>query len=77
VADLAGPMPAEGAIRAPWSEDPALRASVRRLRDQGHTVVCTMPGDAPAAAGARPNFEIDRELVCVSGQWVLQAAAAA
>ncbi|MFM2053848.1 MAG: hypothetical protein RL456_1885, partial [Pseudomonadota bacterium] len=57
------------AIRAPWSEDVALRAAVRRLRDLGEAVVCVLPGHEHEA----DEFECDRELVAVNGQWVVCA----
>lgn len=57
------------AISAPWSEDAALRAAVRRLRDAGETVVWTLPG----APGPDEAISFDRELRLVAGQWVLQA----
>ncbi len=64
--------PAPLAIRAPWSEEPGLRSAVRRLRDAGDIVMLAMPGDD----GVSPAFECDRELVQVSGHWVLQPLAA-
>jgi len=57
------------AIRAPWSEDTALRAAVRRLRETGEAVVCVLPGHEHEA----DEFECDRELVAVNGQWVVRA----
>ncbi|NYG34412.1 ATP phosphoribosyltransferase regulatory subunit [Sphaerotilus montanus] len=57
------------AIRAPWSEDTALRAAVRRLREMGEAVVCVLPGHEHEA----DEFECDRELVAVNGQWVICA----
>ena len=57
------------AIRAPWSEDPALRAAVRRLREQGETVVCILPGHEHEGQ----EFDCDRELVGVNDQWVVRA----
>lgn len=57
------------AIRAPWSEDTALRAAVRRLRELGEAVVCVLPGHEHEA----DEFECDRELVAVHGQWVVSA----
>ncbi|MCU0772981.1 MAG: ATP phosphoribosyltransferase regulatory subunit [Ideonella sp.] len=58
-----------GAIRAPWQEEGALRAAIRRLRDAGEVVVCeARPGDA-----ADGDFEFDRELVEVAGQWVVRS----
>jgi ATP phosphoribosyltransferase regulatory subunit len=57
------------AIRAPWSEDTALRAAVRRLRETGEAVVGVLPGHEHEA----DEFECDRELVAVNGQWVVCA----
>ncbi|MFT3665782.1 ATP phosphoribosyltransferase regulatory subunit [Piscinibacter sp.] len=57
------------AVRAPWSEDAALRAAVRRLREQGETVVCILPGHDHEGQ----EFECDRELVAVGGQWAVRA----
>jgi ATP phosphoribosyltransferase regulatory subunit len=57
------------AVRAPWGEGCALRAAVRRLREQGHMVVCTLPGHEHEAQ----EYDCDRELVEVDGQWVLRA----
>jgi ATP phosphoribosyltransferase regulatory subunit len=57
------------AIRAPWSEDGHLRATVRRLREAGETVVWALPGHA----GGDEGVPCDRELSPVAGQWVLQA----
>ncbi|MEY4752657.1 MAG: hypothetical protein RJA44_332 [Pseudomonadota bacterium] len=57
------------AIRAPWGEQPALRAAVRRLRELGEVVVCVLPGHEHEA----DEFECDRELVDVNGQWVVSA----
>lgn len=57
------------AIRAPWGEDPALRAAVRRLRAQGETVVCVLPGHEHEV----DEFECDRELAALDGQWVVRA----
>ncbi|MBL8288170.1 MAG: ATP phosphoribosyltransferase regulatory subunit [Rubrivivax sp.] len=73
LAEVAPGAPAAGAIRAPWSEDAALRGAVRRLRDAGETVLAVLPGDEPQTQA----FECDRELVHLGGRWVLQAIAAA
>ena len=70
VARLPGQPPA---IRAPWSEDAALRAAVRRLRDAGEVVVFQLPGHA----GDEQAVACDRELLSVGGQWVVQALPAA
>jgi ATP phosphoribosyltransferase regulatory subunit len=63
------PMAPRAAVRAPWGEDEALRAAVRRLRAEGVTVLCILPGHEHEAQ----EFECDRELVAVDGQWVLRA----
>ena len=57
------------AVRAPWSEDAGLRAAVRALRAGGDTVVCVLPGHEHEVQ----EFECDREIVAVDGQWVLRA----
>jgi ATP phosphoribosyltransferase regulatory subunit len=57
------------AVRAPWGQDAALRAAVRRLREQGETVLCILPGHEHEAQ----EFDCDRELAAVGGQWVLRA----
>ena len=69
LAEMAGPSPAPTAIRAPWGEDPALRAAMRRLREAGETVLAVLPGHEPEAQA----FVCDRELVVVDGRWVLRA----
>lgn len=69
---LVGLIPAtslRAAVRAPWGEDPHLRAAVRRLREQGETVVCVLPGHEQE----NDEFECDRELVQSGGQWVLRS----
>ena len=69
LAAIAAPESRRTAIRAPWSEDPALRQAVRRLREQGDTVVCILPGHGHEGE----EFDCDRELTAVGGQWVLRA----
>ena len=69
---LAGCVPAallRTAVRAPWSEDADLRQAIRRLRELGNTVVCILPGHEHEGQ----EFDCDRELVSVAGQWVLRA----
>jgi ATP phosphoribosyltransferase regulatory subunit len=56
------------AIRAPWGEAPELRAAVRRLREQGETVVCALPGHDHEVQ----EFDCDRELRAEGGQWVVK-----
>jgi ATP phosphoribosyltransferase regulatory subunit len=55
------------AVRAPWGEDPALRAAIARLRAEGHTVVCVLPGHESEVE----EFHCDRALVLQSGGWTL------
>jgi ATP phosphoribosyltransferase regulatory subunit len=57
------------AIAAPWSEDGALRAAVRRLREAGETVIWSLPGHPQDDEAAL----CDRELAQVAGQWVLKS----
>ncbi len=59
----------QAAIRAPWGEAEALRSAVRRLRQQGETVVCILPGHEHEGQ----EFDCDRELVAVDDQWVVRA----
>ena len=61
--------PACTAIRAPWSEDPLLRAAVRRLRDAGETVIYALPGQAHAGE----SHPFDRELAQVVGHWLVRS----
>jgi ATP phosphoribosyltransferase regulatory subunit len=42
---------------------------VRRLREQGQMVVCTLPGHDHEAQ----EYDCDRELIDVDGSWVLRA----
>jgi ATP phosphoribosyltransferase regulatory subunit len=70
--ELVGVLPApllRPAIRAPWSEDPALRQTIARLRAQGHTVVCVLPGHEHEVN----EFDCDRELSQVAGHWAVMA----
>jgi ATP phosphoribosyltransferase regulatory subunit len=64
------PSPSAAGIRAPWSEDPALREAVRQWRAAGETVVWAHDGPQ-TDRGDGPSC--DRELVQVAGRWVLQA----
>ena len=68
-AEAAGPSAAPAAIRAPWGEDPALRAAVRGLREAGEIVLAMLPGHELEAQA----YACDRELVQAGGQWVLRA----
>ena len=69
LAALAPGQSLHSAIRAPWAEDSALRSAVRRLREQGETVVCMLPGHEHEGQ----EFDCDRELVAMAGQWMVRA----
>lgn len=58
-----------GAVRAPWGEDPELREQVRRLRQQGETVVCVLPGHEDEGE----EYACDRELQRDADGWVVRA----
>jgi ATP phosphoribosyltransferase regulatory subunit len=62
---------AQAAIRAPWGEDAGLHQAIAKLRKQGHTVVCMLPGHESEV----DEFHCDRELVLLKGQWMLQPLA--
>jgi ATP phosphoribosyltransferase regulatory subunit len=65
-----GRLPLSGqGIVAPWSEEPELRAAVRRLREDGEVVVFALPGHVPDEGGVA----CDRELVSVAGRWAVCA----
>ncbi|HMO48658.1 MAG TPA: ATP phosphoribosyltransferase regulatory subunit [Rubrivivax sp.] len=68
LAEHAPSLPRASAVRAPWSEDAALRAAIRKLREAGQTVLCVLPGHANEGQ----EFACDRELVAVGGQWLLR-----
>ena len=57
--------PLKAAIRAPWGEQPQLRAAIAGLRAQGETVVCVLPGHESEV----DEFHCDRQLVAEHGQW--------
>ena len=59
----------KAAIRAPWGTAKGLREAIAALRVHGETVVCVMPGHESEV----DEFDCDRELVDVSGQWVVRA----
>ena len=63
------PPPLRAAIRAPWSHAAGLRTAIAALRQQGHTVVCVLPGHDSEI----DEFHCDRELVERAGQWTVQA----
>jgi ATP phosphoribosyltransferase regulatory subunit len=62
------PRPLKAAIRAPWGEDAGLRAAIARLRAGGETVACVLPGHEHEVN----EFDCDRELASVAGQWAVR-----
>ena len=63
------PRPLKAAIRAPWGEGASLRAAISRLRANGETVVCVLPGHEHEVN----EFDCDRELADAAGQWTVRA----
>ncbi len=61
----AEPVPA---IRAPWSDDPALLETVAALRVAGEIVIQALPGHEQE----QQEFACDRELVMQAGRWTLR-----
>ncbi len=61
--------PLRAAIRAPWGEDALLRTAIAKLREQGETVVCVLPGHESEV----DEFQCDRELKQHDGQWSVTA----
>jgi ATP phosphoribosyltransferase regulatory subunit len=63
------PLPLTRAIRAPWSDDPALEQAMQALRREGQVVI-----QFGAQETARSDeFLIDRELVPGSQGWQVRA----
>jgi ATP phosphoribosyltransferase regulatory subunit len=69
LAQQTSPAAPRAAISAAWSEDPALRHAVRRLRETGEMVVWVLPGHA--LTDETPPC--DRELVHVADRWVVRS----
>jgi ATP phosphoribosyltransferase regulatory subunit len=63
------PRPLKAAVRAPWGEAVALRQAIAGLRAQGETVACVLPGHEHEVN----EFDCDRELAEVAGQWVVRS----
>lgn len=61
--------PLRAAIRAPWGVDAKLREAIAKLREAGETVVCALPGHDNEA----DEFECDRELVEIQGEWQVRS----
>ncbi len=55
------------AIRAPWSEDPALAEAIRALRAQGRIVIQALPGERQCP----DEFFVDQELTAAGDGWAL------
>ncbi len=66
---LVRPRPVWPAIRAPWRDDAELRRAIAALRAQGEIVVCVLPGHDSEVE----EFQCDRQLLEVAGQWVVSA----
>ncbi len=70
--ELVGVVPVralKAAIRAPWAASASLRAAIGGLRSRGKTVVCVLPDHEHQVQ----EFNCDRELIDVAGQWVVKA----
>ncbi len=66
---VVAPIPPKTAIRAPWGDHAGLREAIESLRASGEIVVCTLPGHPEED----DEFEYDRELVDIAGQWCVRA----
>lgn len=61
------------AIRAPWSDDPALVQAIRALRAQGRVVIQSLPGEHQCP----DEFFVDQELAATGDGWALRPLGAA
>lgn len=68
LARLSGPLPAAGAILAPWPEDAVAHAEVGRLRAAGEIVIAALPGHE----GSWREAGCDRRLVRRDDQWIIE-----
>jgi ATP phosphoribosyltransferase regulatory subunit len=59
----------KAAIRAAWGTRPDLRSAIAQLRMHGETVVCSLPGHESEI----DEFQCDRELLEIAGQWIVKA----
>ena len=62
------PRPLQAAIRAPWGHDAGLTEAIAALRARGEIVMRVLPGHEREV----DEFDCDRELLEVAGQWVVQ-----
>ena len=65
------PRPLKPAVYAPWAENTDLSAAIAKLRSAGDTVVCLLPGHEHEVN----EFDCDRQLVHLNGQWTVTALA--
>ena len=63
------PRPLKAAIRAPWAENSELSIAIAKLRAEGDTVVCVLPGHEHEVN----EFDCDRDLILKGGQWTVTA----
>lgn len=68
LAGLTVPVARSPAIRAPWFDEPELRAALARLRTDGEVVVQVLPGHEHE----QQEFSFDRELVRTEGGWAVR-----
>lgn len=69
--ELAGLMPVaerKGAIRAPWSRDPALLTLIAELRQAGEVVIQNLPGHE----NDQDEFDCNRVVAFDGNQWILK-----
>ena len=57
------------AVRAPWAENADLSSAIAKLRAEGETVICVLPGHEHELN----EFDCDRDLICTAGQWTVTA----
>jgi ATP phosphoribosyltransferase regulatory subunit len=62
------PRPLQAAIRAPWGNGAGLTEAIADLRARGEIVMRILPGHEREV----DEFDCDRELIEVTGQWVVQ-----
>ncbi|MDB5741722.1 MAG: tRNA synthetase, class [Polaromonas sp.] len=62
------PRPLKTAICAPWGGEAALHAAIVKLRANGETVACVLPGHEQEVN----EFNCDRELALAAGLWVVR-----
>lgn len=56
------------AIRAPWGQEPALKALIAELRGAGEVVIQSLPGHAHE----QQEFDCDREIVAENGKFIIK-----